>query len=80
MEAYNKLSERGVDVDRREYSDYVELVADFGPSRGVFADTVGETVIIVVEDETYELELTGDVQAFIKNGVLTIEQRDEVDA
>lgn len=79
MEAYKQLSERGVAVERREYSDTVELVADFGPAESVSVDVVGDTAIVVRDDETFDVELDGDVQAFIRNGVLTIEVTEEGD-
>ncbi len=80
MEAYQQLSERGVEVTRREYSNGVELAADFGPGRDVSVDVVDETVIVVTDEDTYDIEVNGTVQAFIKNGVLTIDVADEVDA
>lgn len=79
MEAYKQLSARGIDVDRREYSDTVQLVADFGPTESVSVDVVGDTVIVVTDDETFDVELEGNVQAFIRNGVLTIELTAEGD-
>ncbi len=78
MEAYKQLSERGIEVARREYSDGVELAADFGPDQDVSVDVVDETVIVVTGEETYDINVEGSVQAFIKNGVLTIEVDQEV--
>ena len=80
MEAYKQLSERGAEVARREYSDRMELAADFGPAADISVDVVGTTVIVVADGETYDVEVDGTPQAFIKNGILTIELDDEVDA
>jgi len=80
MEADKQLSERGADVARREYSDHVELAADFGPATDIDVDVVGETVIVVTDGESYDIDVDGTPQAFIKNGVLTIELDEEVDS
>lgn len=77
MTVTEQLSQRGVDVVRREYGDQAELVADFGPAASVSLDVVGETVIIVDDEETYDIEVGADAEAFIKNGVLTIELSEE---
>jgi hypothetical protein len=62
-------------VERMEYDDGTAVfAADVGPGRDVNVDIVGETVIVVVDGEQYEFETPGeDAQAFIKNGVLTVE-------
>jgi hypothetical protein len=62
-----------VSVRRYEYDDGVVLAADFGPSREAAVDVVDDTVIVVTDDDQYELEVEGDATAFISNGVLTIE-------
>ena len=55
----------------------VDLADEFAGTGSV--DIIGETVIVVGEgDEQYELDVPGVSQAFIRNGVLTIEV--EVDA
>jgi hypothetical protein len=63
-------------VARMEYADGTTLLAaDVGPGRDASVDVVGDTVIVVVGDEQYDFALPegGDAQAFIKNGVLTVE-------
>jgi len=63
-------------VARMEYSDETAvLAADIGPGRDATVDLVGDTAIVVVGDEQYEFEVPGDgdAQAFMKNGVLTVE-------
>jgi hypothetical protein len=62
-----------VAVRRYEYDDGVVLAADFGPSREAVVDVVDGTVIVVTDDDQYELDVEGDASAFISNGVLTIE-------
>lgn len=80
MNVKEQLVQRGVEVTRREYDDNTVLAADFGPAADVSVDVVGETVIVVDGQETYDIEVAGEVQAFIKNGVLTIEMREEAQA
>jgi len=55
----------------------VDLADEFVGAGSV--DVIGETVIVVGDgDEQFELDVPGVSQAFIRNGVLTIEM--EVDA
>jgi hypothetical protein len=65
----------GDDVRFRRYErdGGEELVADFGPATDVFVDVLGDTVIVVEDNEQHELAVEGDARAFIRNGVLTIE-------
>lgn len=58
-----------------EYDDGTTVFAvDVGPSADASAEVVDGTVIVVADDEQYDIELPGgDAQAFIRNGVLTIE-------
>lgn len=77
MNVNEQLSQRGIEVTRREYDDRTEFAADFGPAASVSVDVVDQTVIVVAGEETYDLEVDGDAQAFIKNGVLTIEMKEE---
>ncbi|EMA41710.1 DUF7127 family protein [Halobiforma nitratireducens] len=62
---------------RYEYDDGAILAVDFGHEVGDAAvDLVDGTVIVVIGDEQYELELpdgADDAHTFIKNGVLTVE-------
>jgi len=69
------LKQLGDDVglSRHEYDDSVVFAADFGPGQDASVDLLDDTVIVVVGDEQYELEIEGDTRAFIKNGVLTVE-------
>jgi len=60
-------------LSRHEYDDTLVLAADFGPGRNVSVDVLDDTVIVVVAGEQYDLDVDGAAQAFIKNGVLTIE-------
>jgi HSP20 family molecular chaperone IbpA len=80
MSLKETLEQRGVEVVRREYGDHRELVADFGPNEDITVDVVGDTVIVVAAEETHDLEVDGSAQAFIKNGVLTIEVTEETQA
>jgi hypothetical protein len=73
MSVRQQLSEQGLPVRRFEYDDQVELTADFGPGTEPSVDVVGGTVIVVADDGRYEVDAGGDAQAFIRNGVLTIE-------
>jgi len=76
MDANQQFVEEQGPVRRLEYEDGpVVLAADAGPAKDASVDVVDDTVIFVVGDEQYEFELPaeGDAQAFIRNGVLTVE-------
>ncbi|MDZ7730177.1 MAG: Hsp20/alpha crystallin family protein [Natrialbaceae archaeon] len=63
-------------ASRFEYDDETVLAVDFGSAVDGSIDIVDETVIVVLEDDQYELELpapSAGAEAFMKNGVLTIE-------
>ncbi len=60
-------------VDRRSYDDHVEIVADFGPDGEATVDIVDGTAIVVSGDDQYDLPVEGEAEAFMRNGVLTIE-------
>jgi hypothetical protein len=77
MNAKEKLTRQGVEVTRRDRPDGPELVADFGPGADVAVDVVGSTVIVVEDNETFDIDVDGEAQAFIRNGVLTIDVREE---
>jgi len=63
-----------VGLRRYEYGDdETVLAADLGPGRDASVDVLDDAVIVVVDGEQYDLELSGDARAFIRNGVLTIE-------
>ena len=62
-----------VAVRRYEYDDGAVLAADFGPAGEAAMDVLGDTVIVVIDGEQHELDVEGDANAFINNGVLTVE-------
>jgi len=60
-------------VRRFEYDDRTVFAADVGGA-SASVDVVGDTVIVVTDDDQYELDVpTGDTTALMKNGVLTVE-------
>ncbi|MEY7848186.1 Hsp20/alpha crystallin family protein [Natrarchaeobius sp. A-rgal3] len=68
--------ETGHPVRRYQYDDSSVVAVDFGPKTDPTVDLVDGTVIVVLEDDQFELELPGaatDAHTFIKNGVLTVE-------
>ncbi|MFC6835396.1 DUF7127 family protein [Halomarina ordinaria] len=68
-------------VRRYDYDDAVVFAADLGDGRDVDVDVVDGTAIVVVASDAhdsrqFEFDLPdGDAQAFIKNGVVTVEVR-----
>lgn len=61
---------------RYEYDEGMVFAADFGTTFDEGSvDVVDGTVIVVVDDEQHEFDLPqgADAQAFMKNGVLTVE-------
>lgn len=73
MSLKETLGESDIEVRRYEYEDAVELVADFGIQHDGTVEIVDDTAIIVVDGTQYEVELDGDAQAFMNNGVVSIE-------
>ena len=73
MTLIEQLDAQDVAVDRRPVEGGVEYVADFGAATAASVDVVGDTVIVVAGEDQYELPVDGDAQAFMQNGVLTIE-------
>lgn len=65
-----------VGISRREYDDHVQIVADFGAETVASVDVIEDTVIVVTGDDQYELDVDGDAQAFMQNGILTIEVKE----
>ncbi|ADB61448.1 hypothetical protein Htur_2571 [Haloterrigena turkmenica DSM 5511] len=69
--------EEGQVARRYEYDDETVLAVDFGTENAdATVDLVDDTVIVVLGDEQYDLELpdgADDAHTFIKNGVLTVE-------
>jgi hypothetical protein len=69
----NGQREFGELVRRYDYEDGTVVAADLGTSDAA-VDVVGQTAIVVVGDEQFEVELpAAGARAFIRNGVLTIE-------
>jgi hypothetical protein len=73
MNPKQQLEQQGVEMRRVEYDDQTELVADLGPAGESSVELVDETVIAVTGDDQYEVDVEGEADAFISNGVLTIE-------
>jgi hypothetical protein len=73
MTPTEQLEGLDVEVRRFDYDDSTVLAADFGYTESSSADVVGDTVIVVADGEQYDIEVEGDAQAFIRNGILTIE-------
>lgn len=63
-------------VSRYEYEDAVVFAVDLGVAEDAHVDVVDGTVMVVVGDQQYDFEVPeGDAEAFIKNGVVTVEVR-----
>lgn len=62
-------------VRRYDYEDRMVLVADLGAGVDGAVDVVGSTAIVVAGDDQHEFDLPeGETaQAYMKNGVVTIE-------
>jgi len=73
MELNESFVDQGLPVQRAEYDERTELVVDFGREADPSVDVVDDTVIVIAGGEQYETDVSGDAQAFISNGVLTIE-------
>ncbi|RZV08414.1 hypothetical protein BDK88_3390 [Natrinema hispanicum] len=73
--------EEGQLARRYEYDDATVMAVDFGTeATEASVDVVDDTVIIVIADDQYEIDLPETVErahTFIKNGVLTVELEDE---
>jgi hypothetical protein len=70
-----RFARRDDTVARRyDYDDQVVFVADLGPGREGSVDILGDTAIVVVDDEQYEFEIpAGEARGSIANGVVTVE-------
>lgn len=73
MSVKETLREDGISVRRYQRADGVEFVADFGPSSDGSVELIEGTAIVVVGDKQYDIDIEGDAQAFMNNGVLSIE-------
>jgi hypothetical protein len=61
-------------VRRYDYADRTVFAADLGAGAEGDVDVVDGTAMVVLGDSQYEFEIPeGDAQAFIKNGVVTVE-------
>lgn len=65
-----------------EYDDgTIVLAADMGVVDDASVDVVDDTVIVVADGVQHDLEVpAGDAQAFIRNGVLSVEVTGEVES
>ncbi len=73
MSIEQQFAAQDVEVRRYEYDGEAVLAADFGHTGSASVDVVGDTVIVVVDGEQFDIDVEGDAQAFMRNGVLTIE-------
>ncbi|AFO56326.1 MULTISPECIES: hypothetical protein [Natrinema] len=69
--------EEGQVARRYDYDDGTVMAVDFGTEQAdASVDIVDGTVIVVLADDQYEIELPADAtnpHTFMKNGVLTVE-------
>jgi hypothetical protein len=79
MSDRQRFADEGVFGRRYEHDDRTVLVADFGAGTGGSVDLVGDTAIVVFDDEQYEFAVPEGVRASasMNNGVLTIEVEHE---
>jgi hypothetical protein len=73
MSLQQRLAHEDIEWQQSEYGDTVEFAADFGPTGHPAVDVVGDTVIVVTDDEQYEFDVEADARAVMTNGVLSIE-------
>lgn len=74
MNEQQRFTEQEGAVAQYDYGDEIVLVADIGPETDGSVDVVDGTAMIVANGDQYEFDIPeGDAQAFIKNGVVTIE-------
>ena len=74
MNEQQRFADREGAVRRYEYDDSIVLAADTGPGTDATVDVVDGTAMVVVGDRQYEFDVPeGEAQAFIKNGVVTVE-------
>jgi hypothetical protein len=60
---------------RYQYDGRSVLAVDFGPGVEGSVDLVGDTAIVVVDDDQYEFEVPEGIaaRASVNNGILTVE-------
>jgi hypothetical protein len=74
MNATTSLQRQGFEARRYEYDDDTVIAADLGPEREATVEVVDGTLIVVTDDDQFDVDLPSrDAQAFMRNGVLTIE-------
>ncbi|MFD1515065.1 DUF7127 family protein [Halomarina rubra] len=74
MTNQQRISEGDGPLRRYDYSDRTVFAADLGAGVDADVDVVDGTVMVVVGDDQYEFSVpAGRAQAFIKNGVVTVE-------
>ncbi len=73
MNLKETLREQDFESRRFEYDDRTEYVVDFGAGVEATVDVVDETAIVIADGTQYDLDIPADAQAFMSNGVLTIE-------
>lgn len=76
MDIKSTLREQGIETHRFEYDDLTTFVVDFGVQSDATVDTVGDTAIVVVDGQQYDIDIDEGSQVFMNNGVLTIEVRE----
>ena len=65
-----------VPVRRFDYDDRTVIAADFGPAAEPVVDVVDGTAILILDNHQREIDLpNGDVEAFNRNGIVSIEVR-----
>jgi hypothetical protein len=65
-----------VAVRRYDAADGDAIAVDFGPGRSPTVDVLGDTAIVVFDDDDQQVEFdlpAANADTFITNGVLTIE-------
>lgn len=73
MSLKQTLREQDFESRRFEYDDHTEYVIDFGSGVDGTVDVVDDTAIVVVGKDQHDLDVPGNSQVFMSNGVLTIE-------
>ena len=67
------LNQQGLESRRVEYDSRTEYMLDFGPAADVSVDIVGDTALLVVDGEQYDIDLEENAQVFMNNGIVTFE-------
>jgi hypothetical protein len=75
MTATERFAERDVVARQYSYADGDVMAFDLGVGVTATADVVDGTLVVVADDEQYDLDLPAeaDAQATINNGVVTVE-------